>query len=625
MSGVGNVQFHDGHVRGSDPDALYYNALIINKTNSTSIPTANPPISYQDTRVLPLLKDKSKYQISIDNFVINGAGKTLPIFIPQIQLGPAEGGTNLNPNNTIYSLTFTVTINSLPYQSTRYIQWQSESQTSFDQVPTLYPNYAGPQIDSAYYYCYTYSHWLKMTNNALSLAWGDVQQLAQHTPTSETSALTTSPSCTWKAEGISPTPPTDEYFNQDVAFVVGNPVTLNLSGIPDTGDISAFINDIFEKYIYGSTLVSIISGGNTCTILLTQEPLLLSSLTIVGIVQEIVGSFEVDDVCTISSRFVGHQMGTKCPFFTYNPANNLFSLWQDANTSIVDYGFGIIGTDSANATSLLTGKYGLQRDVCSPYNIFGVCKTDNSYGLGEHSYVGFNTNLESLLTNFDTIYYADKTPIYTGATPGNFVVPPSNGSTYSCVEAATTYAVNDVIYFPERQINTFQYALPNLQDADGTAITNPIELTCPFVPAVAPTSKPYYYVVVQDYQSTSSLWSPVASIIVETTFIGVREEYSGAPVQLGETNIGGNVVTGSFQKSLIEVPIEVDAQVGWRGLLRYEPKLETLSSLGHSKEELKNLNVRLLWRNRQTNRTVPLQLYSGGSTTMRLKFKKMFE
>jgi hypothetical protein len=122
------------------------------------------------------------------------------------------------------------------------------------------------------------------------------------------------------------------------------------------------------------------------------------------------------------------------------------------------------------------------------------------------------------------------------------------------------------------------------------------------------TTGTQYVVLVQDFESTSSLWSPVASIVIGTQFITVREEYSGTPITIGTGNLGGNATTGSFQKVLLETPIEVLPQESWRGLLYYEQKIEKLSSLGLSKEDLKNLDIQMYWRNRLTNSLNPLTL-----------------
>jgi len=81
---------------GRQADYVYYNATVINNNVRTDISTDDPPIYFQDTRVTPIIKDTSKYVVSVDNFTINGGQKDLPIFIPQIVVGP-------DINLTIYS------------------------------------------------------------------------------------------------------------------------------------------------------------------------------------------------------------------------------------------------------------------------------------------------------------------------------------------------------------------------------------------------------------------------------------------------------------------------------------------------------------------------------------------
>ena len=473
MSGGNNVQFSEvrGSTQDSDPDCLYYNAMIINNSTNTTSTVNDPEIRYQDTRTTPILRDKSKYTLSVENFTINGAGKTLPIMIPQIQVEP-----NTNPNNTVYSITFTWKTSSDCYQSTRFIQWESENKASFTLSPP--PVFKSPQINSDYYYCYSYTHWLKLMNAALACAWGDVQQAA------------------------------------------------------------------------------------------------LTDMIIIN---------------------------TVCPFFTYDSTNNLFSLWQDSNTSLTPCGSSIgTASDSAGPSNPPT-----------PYTIFGASSANN-YFTGEYSFVGYNTNLEALITNFNTTYYSD----YALITSSGKVLSSPLG-TESCIAVTTT---TGKVYYPENVVKIT--VTPNLLNPAGLQQSTPINLTSPFTSSTsAPTAT--YYVVVQDMESTSSLWSPVASIVLATTFLSVREEYSGTPITIGTGNLGGNISTGSFQKVLIEAPIEVAAQVSWRGLFFYEPKVETLTSLATSKEPLKNLDINIYWRNRLTNYLTPLTLYNGGSVTTRLMFKRI--
>jgi hypothetical protein len=56
-----------------------------------------------------------------------------------------------------------------------------------------------------------------------------------------------------------------------------------------------------------------------------------------------------------------------------------------------------------------------------------------------------------------------------------------------------------------------------------------------------------------------------------------------------------------------------------------EQKVEKMSSLGLSKEDLKNLDIQVYWRNRLTNSLTPLTLYNGGSANIRLLFRRIHE
>ena len=70
-----------------------------------------------------------------------------------------------------------------------------------------------------------------------------------------------------------------------------------------------------------------------------------------------------------------------------NIKTNLFSLWQDSNTCVVPFGSAVTSP--------------------SPLSGFGA-STSNGYIPGEYSFIGYNTNFESLFTNFNSTYYSDQ-------------------------------------------------------------------------------------------------------------------------------------------------------------------------------------------------------------------------
>lgn len=350
--------------RGSDPDFLYYNAQIINNSTDTITTRGDPEIRFQDTRSVPILQDKSNYAISVENFTINGAGKDLPVFIPQIRQYNTDGSINTNPNNTVYDITLTIQYGGTKasptqvYQSTRSVQWEPENQATWTTQPAPLGEFKFPQPEIDYYYCYSYNHWTNLVNKALALAWNDI-------------------------------------------------ITAGLSG-SFPGD-TIVVNSLNGSFTSGGLAQGEISGATANIVSFTGNTLVLSGVTGEFQVGETI--FQEPDVATASittisqSEFITPQiqLGTKCPFYTYDPKTNLFSLWQDANTCVTPFGTSISSPpfNSLNPPSAL--------------DVFGV-STATGYLPGEYSFIGYNTNFESLFTNFNTIYYSNQ-QIYPPSAP----------------------------------------------------------------------------------------------------------------------------------------------------------------------------------------------------------------
>lgn len=160
-----------------DPEYVYYNALICNNRTDINQDLPDPAIRFQETRGVPIIKDASKYVFSIVRANMNGPGKDLPIFIPVIRTGADNPGNDVNL--TIYSVTqslqATYTVGGNTYVSPTFtslqpIRWLPEIQdTTVAPVP-LPASLAqyGQDVGNKYYYCFTYSHWLNLINNALA-------------------------------------------------------------------------------------------------------------------------------------------------------------------------------------------------------------------------------------------------------------------------------------------------------------------------------------------------------------------------------------------------------------------------------------------------------------------------
>jgi len=427
------AEVRNGFTKGSDPDFLYYNAQIINNTTSTISKAEDPSINFQDTRTISILQDKSKFAVSIENFTLNGVGKNLPLFIPQIRQLNVDGSKNTNPNNTVYDITFTWQYGgtkqnpSAIYQSTRSIQWIPENQAVWQGTPPPIGQYSYPQPEIPYYYCYTYSHWLKLVNNALSCAWQDVKLTATTGGVAGTTILINSLSGS-----------TITVSNVEGEFLVGALITQTNSNDPATGEIAALspfvINILSGTFLEGDSFEqnpetpnqipgALLASADIQTIIPSTFPIgqvvtdeitkatgkVISFQGNTLVLYNVVGTFSEGDIIscldfasalitTVSEQSIvipPITFGTKCPFYKYDPKTNLFSLWQDSNTCVTP--FGLPTTSEPYGPS----------NPPSALDVFGA-STATGYEQGEYSYIGYNTNFESLMTNFNTTYYSNQ-------------------------------------------------------------------------------------------------------------------------------------------------------------------------------------------------------------------------
>jgi hypothetical protein len=136
----------------------------------------------------------------------------------------------------------------------------------------------------------------------------------------------------------------------------------------------------------------------------------------------------------------------------------------------------------------------------------------------------------------------------------------------------------------------------------------PISLTTPI------------YVGTTEYQSsTDTLWSPVSSIVMTTTYVPVINEYSSNPLAIGTANTGFAQNSGNaFARILVEDALNTD-NIDY---YKYQPLTPTMSSLSPSHEALNIIDFQFKWRNRLTNELIPMKLPNSGTVTVRLLFKK---
>jgi hypothetical protein len=268
----------------------------------------------------------------------------------------------------------------------------------------------------------------------------------------------------------------------------------------------------------------------------------------------------------ITSEYGAYTLLNACPTLEYDEVTKLFSfytsklgsgdLFNDANTP------GFIGAPT---------------------------------GVGEESmFIGYNTDFENLMSNFESNYYGFETTGW------------ATGVLYGVAGTTTN------LLFPENVLI--------VRNKTGTNVQNEIN------PA---TGQPYStarlnYVTTQDYTSTGTLWSPVSGIVLTTQLIPIRNEYVSSPIALGDTNASqATPGSASFQTILLDFYEDIKHAEDFRGKLTFVPQAEFLPiSMTTSHQEVKSLDFQVQWRNRLTNELSPLPLPNLGSVAVRLLFRR---
>ena len=178
--------------KDTDPETVYYNAdIIANAQNISSLGIGKDPVvRFSETRSTPILSDSSKYEFSIIRFTMNGSGKDLPMFIPSIDVNQSDINMttySVRLNHTIYYVHPTTSANeSVTFTAQRYVVFKPEVAGALLPNPPNTVNAQGKKqgqdLRGAYYYVYTYNHWVQLCNNALRDAWNDAELPVPNTP-----------------------------------------------------------------------------------------------------------------------------------------------------------------------------------------------------------------------------------------------------------------------------------------------------------------------------------------------------------------------------------------------------------------------------------------------------------
>ena len=134
-----------------------------------------------------------------------------------------------------------------------------------------------------------------------------------------------------------------------------------------------------------------------------------------------------------------------------------------------------------------------------------------------------------------------------------------------------------------------------------------------------------YYTMTQEYESTSTLWSPVSALVFTSTLIPIFPESVGEPIVYGAGNdtANANNSTSAFSPIITDIALPLNAASDYRTFIEYVPTAEyRLSAFTSSRQELRNIDVQVFWKCRLDNNLYPVRMFNLSSVSIKMMFRK---
>jgi hypothetical protein len=139
----------------------------------------------------------------------------------------------------------------------------------------------------------------------------------------------------------------------------------------------------------------------------------------------------------------------------------------------------------------------------------------------------------------------------------------------------------------------------------------------------APAAKTYW-IMNQDYPSTSTLWSPIESIVFTSIMLPLAYEGIGAPIKFGTSQTGqsGNI-EAAFTPIITDIALTNESASDYRQFIQYIPSAEyRMTSFLSSKSPISNIDIQIFWKNRLDGKLYPLTMFNGSSVSVKIMFRR---
>lgn len=216
----------------------------------------------------------------------------------------------------------------------------------------------------------------------------------------------------------------------------------------------------------------------------------------------------------------------------------------------------------------------------------------------------FNTNMAGLFANFSSLYW-NRTDI------------PSltfGGLLYPAFPNPVPEGYTREIIFPNKNYQ-------NVEDFRLAPFSGVPPLG--FVPLA---QQKVCWKLTQDFKSVDSLWSPISSIVFTTSLLPIKTESTSAPNILGTGNLGISAPTSAsaFQPIITDIALDtaLSGADDYRQFIYYAPNAEyRMSDLSTSKQEIRNLDISVFWKNRLDNELYPVNMYNLSTVSLKIMFR----
>ena len=230
--------------------------------------------------------------------------------------------------------------------------------------------------------------------------------------------------------------------------------------------------------------------------------------------------------------------------------------------------------------------------------------------------VFMNNNMYGLFSGFSTIYYNEATiPATYPVSPGT-TAPPFSPLTQ--VDQGT----QELIFTNKFYQNVTDYR------------QSPYSGTPPlgYVPTTPYNLQKAYWAVYQDFSCVDTLWSPIASIVFQSSLMPIVKEAINPPTDLGTGNLaqsisntnGVGVAQSAFSPIITDVAIDqfgVGAE-GYRHFLYYAPTAEYRMADTAGNQDIRNIDISVFWKARLTGQIYPIQMFNLANVSIKVMFRK---